>query len=156
MNKSSGFSLIELMVVMAVVAMLAVIAVPYYADHTQRTKVSGALAGIAGVRTATALCIQERGQYNGCNSGDYNIPAAIASGDAGTLVSYVDALTVADGVIQLTTTGTNSAGQMLALTLTPTSANSTAIRWEMTGSGCASSTPVLILFPPTFFLPFSR
>jgi len=141
MHKSAGFSLIELMVVMAIVAMLAVIAVPYYADHTQRTKVSGALAGIAAIRTAAALCIQERGQLQGCNSGAYNIPAPIAANDAGASVSYVDAVSVADGVIQLTTTGTTSAGNLMALTLAPTNTNAAAIRWEMTGSGCASTTP---------------
>jgi len=141
MHKSAGFSLIELMVVIAVVAMLAVIAVPYYADHTQRSKVSGALAGIAAIRTATALCIQERGQYIGCNSGAHNIPAVIAANDAGASISYVDALNVADGIIQLTTTATNSAGNLLALTLTPVSANSAAIRWDISGSGCAQATP---------------
>jgi len=141
MPKSSGFSLIELMVVMAIVAMLAVIAVPYYADHTQRTKVSGALAGIAATRTAVALCIQERGQSPGCNSGVHNIPAAIAANDAGATVSYVDALNVSDGVIQLTTTGITSAGDLMALVLTPGNANAAAIRWEMSGSGCASTTP---------------
>jgi len=141
MNKSAGFSLIELMVVMAVVAMLAVIAVPYYADHTQRSKVSGALAGIAAVRTAAALCIQERGQSTGCNSGAYNIPAVIASNNAGASISYVDALDVTDGVIHLTTTATNTVGDLLALTLTPGSPNAAALRWEMSGSGCASVTP---------------
>jgi len=141
MNKSAGFSLIELMVVMAIVAMLAVIAVPYYADHTQRTKVSGALAGIAAIRTATAMCIQERGQREGCNSGEYNIPDAIAASDAGASISYVDALSITDGVIELSTTGTDSAGSLLALTLTPASTNAAAIRWEMTGNGCASTTP---------------
>jgi len=141
MHKSAGFSLIELMVVMAVVAMLAVIAVPYYADHTQRTKVSGALAGTAAIRTATALCIQERGQLDGCNSGSYNIPPAIAANDAGASISYVDAVNVVDGIIQLTSTATNSQGTFLALTLTPASTNTAAIRWEMSGSGCASTTP---------------
>jgi len=141
MHKSAGFSLIELMVVMAIVAMLAVIAVPYYADHTQRSKVSGALAGIAATRTAVALCIQERGQSQGCNNGAYNIPAAIAGNDAGASISYVDAVSVADGIIQLTTTATNAAGELLALTLTPANANAAAIRWEMSGSGCASVTP---------------
>jgi len=141
MSRTAGFSLIELLVVMAIVAMLAVIAVPYYADHTQRTKVSGALAGIAAIRTATALCIQERGQRDGCNSGTHNIPAAIAANDAGASISYVDAATVADGIIQLTTTATSPAGDLLALTLTPDSPNAAAIRWAMTGSGCASVTP---------------
>jgi len=141
MHKSAGFSLIELMVVMAIVAMLAVIAVPYYADHTQRSKVSGALAGVAAIRTATALCIQERGQSAGCNSGAYNIPASITANDAGASISYVDALNVADGIIQLTTTATNPAGDLLALTMTPANTNAAAIRWDMTGSGCASATP---------------
>jgi len=141
MHKSAGFSLIELMVVMAIVAMLAVIAVPYYADHAQRSKVSGALAGISAIRTATALCIQERGQSAGCNSGAHNIPAVIAGNDAGASISYVDALNVSDGIIQLTTTATNAAGELLALTMTPASTNAAAIRWEMTGSGCAQTTP---------------
>jgi len=141
MHKSAGFSLIELMVVMVIVAMLAVIAVPYYADHTQRSKVSGALAGIAALRTAVALCIQERGQRVGCNNGVYNIPAAIAANDAGASISYVDAANVADGIIQLTTTATNAAGDLLALTMTPTSINAAAIRWELSGSGCAANTP---------------
>jgi len=141
MHKSAGFSLIELMVVMAIVALLAVIAVPYYADHTQRSKVAGALAGISAIRTATALCIQERGQFQGCNSGAYNIPAAIAASDAGASISYVDALSVTDGTIQLTTTAINPEGNLMALTLTPGSANAAAIRWDMSGSGCAASTP---------------
>jgi len=141
MNKAAGFSLIELMVVMAIVAMLAVIAVPYYADHTQRTKVSGALAGIAATRTAVALCIQERGHPDGCDSGAYNIPDAIAASDAGATISYVDALNVANGVIQLTTTGTTTAGNFMDLILTPGNPAAAAVRWEMTGSGCASVTP---------------
>jgi len=135
MNRQEGFSLIELMVVMAIVAMLAVIAVPYYADHTQRTKVAGALTGISAVRTAVALCIQERGQSAGCNSGAANIPATIAADNKGATISYVDALSVSDGVIQLTTTGTDPAGTLMALTLTPT-LNNAAIRWDMTGTGC--------------------
>jgi len=139
MNKSAGFSLIELMVVMAIVAMLAVIAVPYYADHTQRTKVAGALTGISAIRTAVALCIQEQGQSGGCNSSSHDIPPAI-SGDAGATISYVDALEVTDGSIQLTTTGTDSGGNKLGLLLTPASSNA-AIRWQITGSGCAETTP---------------
>jgi len=141
MHKSTGFSLIELMMVMAIVAMLAVIGIPYYADHTQRTKVSGALAGIAAIRTATALCIQERGQREGCNSGTYNIPAAIAANDAGASISYVDAASVTDGIIQLTTTATDTTGTLLALTLTPSNPAAAALRWQMSGSGCGSVTP---------------
>jgi len=136
-----GFTLIEMMIVVAIVALLAMIAVPYYSDHTQRAKVAGALSGIAAIRTATALCIQQRGQPGGCNSGSHDIPAAIAANNAGNNISYVDQLNVTDGVIQLTTTGVDNQGTLLALALTPDNSSSAAIVWKLTGTGCASSTP---------------
>jgi len=139
-RSEQGFTLIELMVVVAIVAILAMIAVPYYADHTQRAKVSGALSGIAAIRTATALCIQQRGQSSGCNSGTHDIPVAIAANDAGSQISYVDQLSVSDGVIQLTTTGVDANGTPLALALTPDNGSAAAIIWKLTGTGCASVT----------------
>lgn len=50
MRRSSGFTLIELMIVVAIVAILAAIAFPAYLDYTAKTKISNAVGSLAGER----------------------------------------------------------------------------------------------------------
>lgn len=47
-SRQSGFSLIELMVVVAIIAILAMIAMPQYQSFAAKSKLSGALAELAG------------------------------------------------------------------------------------------------------------
>lgn len=137
-RKQKGFTLIELMIVVAIVGVLSAFAIPAYSDYTQRTRVAGALAGISGFKTAVALCAQDLGTLTGCNHATNDIPDTIAATDNGATISYIDGVTVANGVITMGTTGVDDAGNNLALVLTPTIGNG-VVQWTLTGTGCTTA-----------------
>lgn len=143
--KSTGFTLIELMIVVAIIGILAAIALPAYQDFTVRAKVSEALVQVGPVK----LLISEAFQGGGANavSAAATVFAAIPQSQHQT--KYVAGLTVTDaGVITATlggaSTGMPTDAQGTTLVLSPNVQNApiTATALGAIDWGCASATNV--------------
>ena len=129
-----GFTLIELMIVVAIVGILAAIALPAYQDYVVRSKMSEGEAAAAACKTSVAeyLSVHAAGGLAGIDTNN--------SGCSTTATQYVSGLSVATGVITVTTQNTGAGPCTLVLTPHIGTGTDTAsiVSWNgSNGGGCS-------------------
>ena len=159
-----GFTLIELMIVVAIIGILAAVALPAYQDYTARAKLSEAILAASACRTSITEVYQSGGTGPAANGWGCEVTA----GGTGSS-KYVNQIsTTADGVIQVTVTGTvdsaaapgavNSAVNGRSIQLVPLAAAGTPATWVAnSGSSLFGWTcgPTAVNGIPAKFLPGS-
>ncbi|KJJ96692.1 pilus assembly protein TapA [Pseudomonas sp. 21] len=128
MRKQQGFTLIELMIVVAIIGILASVSLPLYSDYSSRSRAAAAMTELSGAKTSVGVCIAESGGPKDCNSGEFGIPAVVATDN-------VSAYSVKAGVISVTTSATATNGTQLDMKMTP-STDKGNISWKIEGTIC--------------------
>ena len=127
-HKSSGFTIIELLIVIAIIGILAVLAVPSYLTYTDKAQFAAVTQATGPFKLAVEACYQIQGAgaaVANCANGSNGVPAAPAA--TGNVASLV---TSATGVITATGGGKAPAYTYI-LTPTPTS---NILVWTATGT----------------------
>jgi type IV pilus assembly protein PilA len=75
-NKTKGFTLIELMIVVAIIGILAAIAVPQYQTYIAKSQVTRVMSEAGYVKSVVELCISDGKTPMGTGRGECNLYAS--------------------------------------------------------------------------------
>ena len=113
-SRSSGFTLIELMIVVAIIGILAAIAIPAYQNYTVRAQVTEGINMGAHAKTRVQESFLNRGQAPADRT-----TAGLSANATDTTGKYVQSVDVSNGVL-IVTFGAEANASIVGLTITMT------------------------------------
>lgn len=129
-----GFTLIELLIVIAIIGILAAIAIPTYSDYTKKTKVSGVVHAMGGLKNAVLAYLNEKGETNASADNMTAIRDKYGFDFPGQYVSAVN-VTVANSAVTITATLANISGlENKTLVLSTTNWQDASVKWSWANS----------------------
>jgi len=124
--RTSGFTLIELMIVVAIIGILAAIAIPAYQNYTVRAQVTEGVNLGAHVKTRIQESFLNRGQAPADRA-----TAGLSANAADTSGKYVQSVDVTNGVLIVTFGNeANAAIAGLTFTMTPYETPGLGVVWR--------------------------
>ncbi len=123
LNKSEGFSLVELMIVVAIMAILAAIAIPTYLSFQMKAREAEARTNLAAIKTCEESYKAENDAYVDCGATPVAVPGSTPDAWAG------------GGIADFTAIGFNPAGAVRYQYEVGGTTASTATAFEASATG---------------------